>query len=47
MPWRKDKGGGYRTRRGGHIDRPGVYERLRGKGFGKGKAARFANRKVE
>lgn len=45
MPWRKRGGGGYRTRTGGNVKRPRVYEGLRRRGASKRKAAKIANRR--
>jgi hypothetical protein len=44
MPWRR-QGKGYTTKRGGHVAKPSMYERLRGKGMSKAKAARITNAK--
>lgn len=44
MPWRRRKGG-YTTRRGGHIVKPAMYERLRTKGLSKTVAAKITNAK--
>lgn len=43
MPWKASKGGGYRTKRGGKVKRPGKYEAMRRKGLPKSAAARIAN----
>lgn len=45
MPWKKNKGGGYRTKKGGSVKRPKQYEALRRKGMSKKAAARIANTK--
>lgn len=45
MPWRKNRRGGYGTKRGGNVKRPKQYEALRRKGMSKKKAARIANRR--
>lgn len=45
MPWRRNKGGGYRTSRGGNVKQPKVYEGLRRRGASKQQAARIANTK--
>lgn len=37
MPWRK-QGKGYTTKRGGHVRKPKVYEKLKAKGMSKGKS---------
>jgi hypothetical protein len=46
MPWRRNKGGGYSTKRGGNVAKPSMYEKLRGKGMSKSKAARITNAKA-
>lgn len=43
MPWKKAKGGGKTTKRGGFIRRTKQYEALRRQGMSKGKAARISN----
>ncbi len=45
MPWRRRKGGGYRTKKGGNVKKPRQYEALRRKGMSKSKAARITNAK--
>jgi hypothetical protein len=45
MPWKKAKGGGKTTKRGGFVKNTKQYEALRKKGVSKGKAARIANSK--
>jgi hypothetical protein len=45
MPWKKNRKGGYRTKRGGNVKRPKQYEALRRKGMSKKTAARIANSK--
>lgn len=45
MPWKKNKGGGFSTKRGGNVKNPAQYEALRKKGMSKKKAARIANSK--
>jgi len=44
MPWRR-QGKGYTTKRGGHVAKPSMYEKLRGKGYSKAKAAKITNAK--
>lgn len=43
MPWKRAKGGGYTTSRGGRVGRPKQYEALRRQGMSKGRAARITN----
>lgn len=43
MPWHKNKGGGYSTRKGGNVANPRQYEALRRKGISKANAARIVN----
>lgn len=45
MPWKKNKGEGYSTRRGGNVQNTKQYEALRKKGMSKKKAARISNSK--
>lgn len=45
MPWRKNRSGGYRTKNGGNIAKPKIYEALRRKGMSKTKAAKITNAK--
>lgn len=43
MPWEKS-GSGYTTKRGGFVANPDQYEKLRGKGMSKERAARIVNK---
>jgi hypothetical protein len=43
MPWRRNKGGGYRTGKGGNVKKPKQYEALRRRGLSKTAAARITN----
>ncbi len=43
MPYKRNKRGGYRTARGGNVANPKQYEKLRGKGMSKGRAAAITN----
>jgi hypothetical protein len=43
MPWKKNKGGGYSTSKGGNIKSPEQYEALKEQGMSKEKAARITN----
>jgi hypothetical protein len=45
MPWKKNKGGGFRTAKGGNIKNTKQYEALRKKGMSRKKAARISNKK--
>lgn len=45
MPWKKNKGGGYKTSKGGNVKNPKQYEALRKKGMSKDKAAKITNSK--
>lgn len=45
MPWRRNRGGGYRTKRGGNVRNPRQYEALRRKGYSKSRAAKITNAK--
>ena len=43
MPWKKNKGGGYSTDKGGNVSNPKQYEALKDQGMSKEKAARITN----
>ncbi len=43
MPWRANKGKGYRTPRGGNVANPKQYEGLRKRGMSKRRAAAVTN----
>lgn len=45
MPWKRTRGGGHKTKRGGFVRNTQQYEKLRKKGMSKKKAARIANSK--
>ncbi len=45
MPWRRNKGGGYRTSKGGNVGNPKQYEGLRKRGMSKRRAAAITNAK--
>ncbi len=45
MPWKRNKGGGYRTGKGGNVAKPKQYEALRKQGKSKAQAARITNAK--
>jgi hypothetical protein len=45
MPWEKS-GSGFTTKRGGHVKNPAQYEKLRGKGMSKERAARIVNKEL-
>lgn len=43
MPWKRNKGGGYSTPRGGNVKNPKRYEALIRRGYSKNSAARITN----
>jgi hypothetical protein len=45
MPW-EQTGSGYKTSRGGFVKNPAQYEKLRGKGMSKERAARIVNKEL-